>query len=227
MEVIVLAGGLGTRVASLTKGKLPKPMLLVNNKPFLEYLLDWLESQKVKKVILAIGFQGKVIKNYFGNNYGSLTIVYSDEKDEQLGTGGAIKKAMSLCDKQSVFVVNGDTFFPIGLNTMEMVHNTNNAQITIALKKVENTARYGEVLINKNRRVVNFLEKNKTQNTGLINGGVYLIEKNILEREQKKKFSFEKDILEKLEIKVFGVEFENNFTDIGIPQDYCDFCKRY
>ncbi len=226
MEVIVLAGGMGTRISSVTKGQIPKPMLLVNNKPFLEYLLEWLSSQKVKKVILAVGFKSEVIKNYFKNNFNNMEIIYSDEGNSKLGTGGAIKKAAAFVSDKVFFVVNGDTYFPISLSILQKNHKLNNADITIALKKMNNIDRYGQVLVDNSNLIKAFLEKNNKMQESLINGGVYLINKDIFKNINEEKFSFEKQILEKVKNKTYGIEFKEDFIDIGIPKDYNIFCER-
>lgn len=112
MQAVILAGGLGTRLKPVTQ-QVPKVMVPVNGKPFLLHLLELLKSQGINDFILCIGYKGEQIKDFFGNgNRFKLRICYSEEKEELLGTGGALKQAQGLLDRR-FFVINGDTYLPI------------------------------------------------------------------------------------------------------------------
>lgn len=211
---IVLAGGLGTRLQKVVK-ELPKPMAKIGNKPFLEILLCYLREQNIKKVILSVGYKKEMIQNYFGDSFCGLEILYSKEKTP-LGTGGAIKKALRLVDEDFVFVFNGDTFFDVDLEKLKIFHQKNSADISIALKKMENFKRYGSVLV-ENDKIVKFNEKKFTQN-GYINGGVYILRRDTLKIEEDV-FSFE-EFLSTTDKKIYGLVCDGYFIDIGIPQDY-------
>src|SRR3989304_4028683 len=106
MQAIILAGGLGTRARELTRNKIPKPMLHVNGRPLLEYILDWLLTQNTEKIIFAIGFKGEVITQHFKDNYKGIEIQYSYEEDNLLGTGGAIKRPFA-AGKEINFLLKG------------------------------------------------------------------------------------------------------------------------
>lgn len=217
MEVIVLAGGFGTRLQSVVKD-VPKPMADINGKPFLEYILEYLLNYGITKTILSVGYKKEIIENYFGNSYKAIDIVYSKE-DEPLGTGGAIKKALTFCKSENVLVLNGDTFFEINLQTLIQEHKKADADVTISLKKMYNFDRYGKVILEKNR-VISFAEK-EFSSSGLINGGVYIIRKDIFDIYEKK-FSFEQEFLEKKlsMLSICAYIDKGYFIDIGIPKDY-------
>jgi D-glycero-alpha-D-manno-heptose 1-phosphate guanylyltransferase len=100
MEAIVLAGGLGTRLQSVVSD-VPKPMAPVGDKPFLEYILRYLKKNGITRVVLSVGYKWEVIKEYFGNKFDEVELIYSVE-DEPLGTGGALKKAMSSVNSEEV-----------------------------------------------------------------------------------------------------------------------------
>lgn len=155
ISCIVLAGGLGTRLRGVIND-LPKPMAMINGKPFLHYVLLYLTQQKIKKAILSVGYKANVIEAYFGDKYLDVEIAYSKE-EEPLGTGGGIKKAFELVN-DSAFVLNGDTFFDIDLNSLREFHLQNEADISVALKPLKNFDRYGTVQLEENR-IVNFEEK--------------------------------------------------------------------
>ncbi len=218
MEAIVLAGGFGTRLAHIVKD-VPKPMAPINGKPFLWYMFKYLRNNGVNRVILATGYMHNVIENYFGNNFMGIEIVYSQEISP-LGTGGAIKKALSLCKNKDVFVINGDTFFNIKLRIMLKKHLLNDSFVTVATKYMKDFSRYGCVKIHNNK-IIEFLEKKPTE-LGYINGGIYLLNKNLLNDIQKENFSFETDFLEKDTFKknINCYKSKAYFIDIGVEEDY-------
>lgn len=219
-EAVVLAGGLGTRLRNVVKN-LPKPMAPINDKPFLEYIFRYLKAQNMEKVVLAVGYKQDVIKNYFGKKYCGLSITYSEEKD-LLGTGGAIKQAVRLIENSDVLILNGDTFFDVNVKSFYAFHTKKSSKLTIALKYMEHAGRYGFIEIDSNNRIKRFLEKRQAQ-SGLINGGVYLLDKDfLLSLKLPDKFSFEKDLLERYykDFEFYGLEFDTYFIDIGIPEDY-------
>ncbi len=219
-EAVILAGGLGTRLKSVIKD-IPKPMAEICRRPFLSYILDYLNNQGIKRVILSVGYKWKVIKDFFGSQYKNLELEYAIE-DKPLGTGGGLKNALKYVCKEEVFVLNGDTFFDIDLNLFYNLHKSKNSKLSIALKKTENTERYGIVEIDENNRIVSFLEKKKG-GSGFINGGIYLLNKKFFNAVmQENNFSLEKDFLERYfrEYEFFGFPFDGLFVDIGIPEDY-------
>jgi D-glycero-alpha-D-manno-heptose 1-phosphate guanylyltransferase len=218
-EAVILAGGFGTRLKSMVN-EIPKPMALIKDLPFLSYLLDFLYKFKFEKVILAAGYKSDVIESYFGTSYKNIKLVYSIEK-EPLGTGGAIYKAAALIDSDYYFVLNGDTLFDVDLESMEKLFRQKKSGLMVALKPMVNFDRYGAV-ITSDEKIVSFNEKKFCEN-GLINGGIYLLNKTWLEeRALGKVFSFEKDILEKRLVrdKITYYLSDGYFIDIGIPEDY-------
>ncbi len=219
MEAIVLAGGFGTRLQTVVKD-VPKPMAEINGFPFLKYLLDSLNQQGVTKVILSVGYKQKIIKAYFQDHYLSMKIIYASE-DSPLGTGGAIIQALKLTTDNDVYVLNGDTFFDVDLKAMQSLHIETKADITLSTKVMRDFNRYGTVKI-KAGRIIAFEEK-QYQVEGSINGGIYLIKKEVFNPFQlETKFSFECDFLEKklAQLKIMAFKSDGYFIDIGIPEDY-------
>lgn len=218
MEAIILAGGFGTRLAHIVKD-VPKPMAPVANRPFLEYILDYLEKNGITRVVLATGYKHDNIEKYFGNTYNGIELLYSVE-DTPLFTGGAIKKALTACEDDNIFIINGDTYFDVDLNRMKEFHNLNNADITVASKLMYNFNRYGTVTL-QGDKIIKFKEKEYTEK-GLINGGIYLINRNLLGSVEQDKFSFEQDIMEKkvLEMSIYSFISDGYFIDIGVEEDY-------
>ncbi len=219
-EAIVLAGGLGTRLQAMLPD-IAKCMAPVNGKPFLTYVLDYLIIQDISKVILSVGFRKEHIINCFGDKYSSLSIDYTIE-NEPLGTGGAIKLAMNQVNGRNAFVINGDTYFVPDLKQMQETHEKCSADITIAVKQISETGRYGTVIIDKNGAITDFREKDPNIGFGLINGGIYLINNKVLDNFTEDKFSLENDVFKKSckSLKMQAFQTDSFFLDMGIPDDY-------
>lgn len=224
MEVIILAGGLGTRLRSEVKD-VPKCMAPVAGKPFLWYLLkDLNKYEEIDRVILSVGYLREVIFEWIGQveNEFPFEFVYAIE-EQPLGTGGGIKLALSKAKTNDVVVLNGDTYFAVNLRELMEAHRLSPSAVTLALKPMHDFERYGRVIIDEvDKRIIEFKEKEYCEE-GLINGGVYIINKlEPIFDGLPKKFSFETAVFEpqcKLG-KLFGVVQNGYFIDIGIPEDY-------
>jgi D-glycero-alpha-D-manno-heptose 1-phosphate guanylyltransferase len=219
VEVIILAGGKGTRLLGIISD-VPKPMAPVNDKPFLFYLFQWLKEFPVEKVILSIGYKSESIIKYFGNSFSGISIEYVIE-EKPLGTGGAVSYSLQKTTTADTLIINGDTYFTIDLNKFFSFHSENKHLYSVALKRMQNFSRYGSVEL-KHDTIVRFNEK-KFCSDGLINGGIYVINRKYFESKQiEGTFSLETEILEKeaLSSQIKGLVFDDLFIDIGIPDDY-------
>lgn len=222
MEAIILAGGFGTRLKHVISD-VPKPMAPIGDKPFLEYIFEDLNKKGITHIILAVGYMKEKIEEYFKNQYKSIEISYSEE-DAPLGTGGAIKKALSQCKEENIFIINGDTFYDVDLEKMKKFHIENKSSLTLVVKEMKNFDRYGSLII-ENNKIIKFEEK-KPLVKGKINGGIYLIKRSIFQGVEQESFSFEKEILENEKIEKYAYESNGYFIDIGIPEDYYKFIKK-
>ncbi|MDR2950385.1 MAG: nucleotidyltransferase family protein [Prevotella sp.] len=219
-ECIILAGGLGTRLQSVVSN-VPKCMAEVAGKPFLSYLFDYLQKNDFDHVILALGYKSEIVLQWLEGVIYPFSVSYVIEEDP-LGTGGAIKLAFGKVQGDKSFVFNGDTFFEIDTDNLLEFHKKKNAVISLALKPMLDFDRYGSVDLDEEQRIIRFNEKQHCKK-GLINGGVYIINKELFTRlDLPEKFSFEKDILEAhlLDILVYGCQQDRYFIDIGIPSDF-------
>jgi len=139
-----------------------------------------------------------------------------------LGTGGAIRQALESLTDDEVIVLNGDTRFRVGLVEMEKNHRDGGAQLTIALKWVANSGRFGRVEVSADGVVTSFLEKSTT-GPGWINGGVYILNNSLFrDFPMPEKFSFELDLVEPNIDRIQPRAFQSDayFIDMGIPEDY-------
>lgn len=192
MEAIILAGGLGTRLQSRLQGR-PKPLALINGRPFLELLMDRLADNGCTRFLLSVGYKSETIIGYYGNRYGRIPIGYIVE-DSPLGTGGAIRKALECAVEPHVLVLNGDTFFKEDYRTMLELHCSSGATITVAAVHVEDMSRYGGMQLEEGR-VVSFIEKGERR-AGWINAGAYVLSRDFPWPEKlPSKFSFETEVL--------------------------------
>lgn len=221
MEAIILAGGFGTRLKEIIK-EVPKPMALINGRPFLEYQINYLKYFGVKRVIMSVGYKYEFISSHFKNEFNNIEIDYAIE-EEPLGTGGGIQLALNKIKDTQALVVNGDTLFEVDIVKFFNFFKDNNADMCLALRKLDDVSRYGTVEINQDNEIFAFKEKKQNNKEGYINGGVYILKKNIFEDTSlDEKFSLEKDFFEAYIDKkqMFGYLSDDYFLDIGIPEDY-------
>ena len=232
MEAILLCGGLGTRLRSVVSDR-PKPMADIAGKPFLHYLVKMLSESGVKHLIFALGYMGEQIEAYFqsGEEYG-LSISYSYE-DSPVGTGGAIRNALSKVSGENVLVLNADTYFHTDYESLLREQLKNKAAMTIASRKIEDISRYGAILKDESGRILRWNEKMSPDQAeascpGEINGGIYVMQKSLIEKIPEGKQSLENDCIPAwLEDGLYlqAVPSDGYFMDIGIPEDYAQFRK--
>ncbi|RYZ23259.1 MAG: HAD-IIIA family hydrolase [Chitinophagaceae bacterium] len=219
-EAIILAGGLGTRLRSAVPD-LPKCMAPVAGRPFLAHVIDSLRREGIQRFVFSLGYLSGHIESWLAEAYPTLSYTCVVEA-EPLGTGGGIAFALRAAQTAHVLVANGDTLFEIDLHKQAALHAITGAACTLALKPMRDFDRYGVVTLDGNGVVTGFEEK-RHYAEGLINGGVYLLDKGALEGAGlPEKFSFEKDYLEPAAAsgKLAGAVHDGYFIDIGIPEDF-------
>lgn len=221
-EAIILAGGFGTRLQTVVSD-VPKPMAPVDGKPFLDYIFSYLKHYGITRVVLSTGYLAHKIADRYEGSFGGMQVSCAVEKTP-LGTGGGIRLGMRHCITDDILVLNGDSFFDVDLSRYYRQFADSHAGGSLALRKVENAARYGTIRMGSDNRIAAFKEKDSEEKPGLINGGVYLLNRKLFmaNTPEIEAFSVEKDFFEtKLsEIKLCGFEHEGYFIDIGIPEDY-------
>lgn len=219
-DVILLAGGLGTRLSAEVPN-LPKALAPVAGRPFLAYLLEELQTQGLSRVILSLGHRATQIQEFLSDYRGPLQLD-SCQESEPLGTGGAIALAMKQVRSPQAFVLNADTYFRIRFARMEAFHEFHKAEVTLALKPMAQSDRYGLVDCDATQRIRGFEEKRPGRG-GLINAGIYLIRSSSWGAlALPERFSFERDFLEARcsSGSFYGYTEDGYFIDIGVPEDY-------
>ena len=219
---IILAGGLGTRLRETVPG-LPKAMVPINNRPFLEYQLDYWINQGIKSFIFSVGYLNELIINHFGSSYNGASIKYIVEP-HPLGTGGGMLLAAK--DLNEIFLVlNGDTFIEVDLNNLYSFHLKSKSQWTFSLFRTTDFKRYLTMDVGLKGEIISLNSKQK-KTSGLANGGVYLLEPLVLKLlgvSPGNCASLENELLPNLLSnggELFGQECEGRFVDIGVPEDY-------
>lgn len=218
-EAIILAGGKGTRLRSVVSD-MPKPLAPINNIPFLTYIIRFLKRERIKHIVLSVGYKWEMIKEIYGNSFEGIDISYAVEKTP-LGTGGGIALALKETKQEDILILNGDSFIDFDLNDFYLFHKKENSRLSFVLKEMKDFERYGSVEVNGNK-IIEFKEK-KFINQGLINTGAYIAKRNIFNGlNLPERFSFEQDYLEKKvsEGYFYGYKTNGYFIDIGIPEDY-------
>lgn len=226
MKALILAGGLGTRLSAVVP-HLPKPMALINERPFLEYLLDYWIDQGVNEFYFSVHHLADKIKSHFGSTYKNKPITYLQEP-KLLGTGGAILFCLShlLTKDEDILILNGDTFVEVDLKAMLQFHQTRPSSMTIALRSIEQNDRYSGVEIDENNQLIQFAERKKDSSHLLINAGVYLVKPEFFCKQRwevGEVFSLEDHFFPEVireKNRLFGFVINGRFIDIGIPQDY-------
>lgn len=228
IEAVILAGGKGSRLWPVVKD-IPKPMAEVSGKPFIEYLIRYLRVQGIERIVISLGYLGDNIRGYFGTgDRWGVKISYSFEQDF-LGTGGALKQAVSFIKGDTFLALNGDSFLGMDISSFYSFHMCNNATVSLGLARVNDAGRYGIVEINKCGQIIKFVEKDRgTLNSlGLVNGGVYLLSRKVFSGIKEDVFSLEKDLFpDFINRGLYGMIADRYFIDIGVPDDYIDLCRK-
>jgi len=232
---IILAGGLGLRLRPAVSD-LPKVLAPTGGRPFLDYVLTYLNSQGIRSVVLSIGYLAEQVRKFAGNGeLWGLSIIYNEEVTP-LGTGGALRQASLLVNASPFFTLNGDTLFLVDLQTLWEFHQAAQAAATLALRRVdqvESTMR-GCVSLSRDGRIVAFdekpnAEKRSTQNGKILtNGGVYVINEDALDNIQPgDTASLEHQVFPHLASKgvLAGVIQQGYFADIGTQESLAAFEK--
>lgn len=219
-DTIILAGGVGSRLRSVVNDR-PKCLAVINGRPFLSYLLDQLAQADVDDVILSTGYMAEQVEAAFGANHGSLALRYSRE-EKPLGTGGGVKHALRLCQREHLLVINGDSYFDFDWRDFFGWFDASPKNIGMVLAWIEDGRRYGQVNVADDGRVLGFREKGEITAAGWINAGVYLMRKALLEQfSAPESFSLERDFFPaQLGRGFYGRGYQGRFIDIGTPESY-------
>ncbi|MDN5048472.1 nucleotidyltransferase family protein [Aliarcobacter butzleri] len=224
--VVIMAGGLGTRLGELTKD-IPKPMLKVGTKPMIEHIIDMFVSHGFTKFMLSVNYKAEVIKEYFkdGSKFG-IEVRYLEEK-KRLGTGGAL----SLIDvefDEPFFVTNGDVLSSLDYEELLSYHKEQNSIATMCIRKDTYQIPYGVIEIDEKNNIKTM--KEKPIKDFFINTGIYVLNSEVLNYVPKDEF-FDLptlfDVLKRENKSTKAFEITDYWIDMGKPSDYEKIKEKY
>jgi D-glycero-alpha-D-manno-heptose 1-phosphate guanylyltransferase len=219
-DVVILAGGLGKRLHSVTGGS-QKVLARIGDQPFLEILIDYIASQGGTRFILCVGHGSDEVEAYFKNKYRGREIIFSKE-ESPLGTGGAIKQGAGHVKTDQFLAMNGDCFCVIDYLGFIAFHQKHHAQATLGVTLMPDARDYGTIEIAPDGTIEAFKEKQPVMREAFINTGTYCFDRGVFSLvKTPSKFSIEIDFFPHLVGKGFyGFEVDNKFIDIGTPERY-------
>jgi D,D-heptose 1,7-bisphosphate phosphatase len=220
-QAVILCGGLGTRLGELTADT-PKPLLEIAGTPFLGTLIQEVSRAGIRRFLLLAGHLANKVEDFAAALEARLGPGYSIDvsvEPEPAGTGGALFEARNQLD-DLFLLLNGDSFLDFPVHRLAEVMDSPAIAGAVALRAVEDSSRYGEVMLDENR-ITEFVEKSGAQRSGLINGGAYILRKEVVDALAQGS-SLERDLLPRLaaEGRLAGKAFEGFFIDIGLPETY-------
>lgn len=221
LKAVLLVGGLGTRLRSVLPSA-PKPLASVGGRTFLELLVLQLRNHGIRQLVMCTGYLGAQIEDEFGDGKRfDVSIAYSREQ-QPLGTAGALRLASALLrDSREFVVMNGDSFLEVNFMELVQCHRKHKGIATLAVRRVEDAARYGTVEVGPDGRVARFVEKTGRESAGLVNGGVYIFNAEILDFVHPGVSSLEREVFPRvLHLGLYASEQHGLFIDIGTPEDY-------
>lgn len=224
MQAILLAGGLGTRLKSVVNDR-PKPMALIEGRPFMEYVTHQLSQHGIEDIIFAVGYKGSMVEDYFKDGTGFGFHASYAYEEELLGTAGAIKNAARLMTDDQAYVLNADTFYQIDYGRLDRLRREKSLDMAMVLRRVPDVSRYGRAVL-EDGRLTAFNEKIDEAGPGTINGGIYLIGRALIDGIPEGKVSLEHDMIPgwlRAGKALGGFVNDGYFIDIGIPEDYYKF----
>lgn len=224
MKAIIMAGGLGTRLRPLTCF-VPKPMVPVLNRPILEHTIELLKQHAITELIFLLFYLPDYIKKHFdgGRKFG-VNITYICP-DQDYGTAGSVKQASHLIDEPCL-VISGDALTDLNITEFLQFHQKKKALLTMALAQVGNPSPFGLAMLNKNGRVVRFLEKPTWGQifSDTVNMGIYVMQPEVLDFiPEDKEYYFAKDLFPKLvkqKRNLYGYVCKGYWQDIGDLKTY-------
>ena len=234
MKAVIMAGGKGTRISSITGDIIPKPMLKILDKPILEYQIDCLKKNNIKDIVIVVGHLGEVIKNYFkdGKDFGVHISYYDEDENNPLGTAGSLYYLRDYLTEDFVFLL-GDIFFDIDLESMITFHKEHQSFATLLTHP--NSHPYDSDLIKvKGDTVIDFDSKENDRSNydykNLVNSGIYILNPQILSLiTSPKKLAIEKDIISRFikDKKVFSYHSTEYVKDMGTPERFASVIKDF
>ncbi|GHV34849.1 hypothetical protein FACS18949_11640 [Clostridia bacterium] len=215
MKAIIMAGGKGTRLKSVTGDEIPKPLALVNGKPILQWQIECLKANGITEILIVVGYLGEKIKAYFGEKYQYFT------EETPLGTAGALSFLSDFIGDDDFFLVFGDTVFDIDLKYMHDYHKSKSAKATLFAHPNSHPYDSDLIIVNADDKVLRFDSKSNIRNywyENLVNAGLYVLSPSVLDTIKcSEKTDLEKQVLSKMS-DVCAYRSSEYIKDAGTPE---------
>ena len=227
MQVVVLAGGIGSRLKPWTNS-IPKPLLPMLDRTLLEQVIYSVPEGLVDEVVVAGGYKVEMIKSYFDKKDCDFDVTIVNET-EPLGTGGALGNCRDVISG-TFACFNGDVISSLNAGELLSLHKRNGGIGSLGLWEVEDPTRFGIVGIDDNNKITKFKEKpsKKEVFSNLINAGSYIFEEEVFDYMPEGRHSLERDVFPKLAEDHFlnGMQFDGYFIDAGTRESWCEAVSR-
>lgn len=225
MRAVLMAGGSGTRLRPLTCD-LPKPMVPVLNRPIAEHIVNLLKRHGIHEIITTLHYLPDVLRDYFqdGSDFG-VTMKYSVEEDQPLGTAGCVKNIEQMLD-DTFIVISGDSITDFDLQDAIRFHREKGSKATLILKRVPNPIEFGVVITNNTDKIQRFLEKPSTSEifSDTVNTGTYILEPEVLNYlPPQEESDFSQDLfplLLEMDEPMYGYIADGYWCDVGHLEAY-------
>lgn len=218
MQVVILAGGKGVRLAPLTE-VIPKPLVPIGGMPILEFIMRQLRNQGLTRITLAVGYLGELIRAYFGDGSRlGVNLTYSYEA-EPLGTAGPLALIEGL--NEPFIVMNADVMSNIDFNELLSFHRTHGGVATISSYELDVKIDLGVILKDGGSRIIDYVEKPTSKY--LVSMGIYVFEPQVLRFVERNHYLDFPDLIRKLlknDLPVHHYHFQGFWLDIGRHEDY-------
>lgn len=219
-DCVILCGGLGKRLQGVVSD-VPKVMAQVDGRPFLDYLVNYLKSQRIERIVLCTGYKADIVEKHYREHDFGITIDFSTE-NEPLGTGGAVRSAQQIISSDPFFVLNGDSFLSADFQIFLDFHKDKKSLASLLVSQVQDGKDFGNLRLDEECQIVDFKEKSEEAGEHLVNAGIYCFNQAIFScMPDQKTFSLENDLFPSLLGKQFyGYRVDIEFMDIGTPERY-------
>lgn len=214
--VAILAGGLATRMRPVTE-RIPKSMIEVAGRPFIEHQLELLQTENVRNVVLCVGHLGEMIQAHIGDGkqFG-LSVSYSFDGERLLGTGGALRLALPLLGRD-FFVLYGDSYLDIAYASVQAAYRDSGQPALMTVFRNESQWDTSNVLFD-GTRVVRYDKRHPTPDMKFIDYGLGILNSNLLKAASSDAFDLS-DVYAALadDGQLAGFEATKRFYEIGTP----------
>jgi len=218
MKAIIMAGGKGIRLRPLTND-IPKPMVKIIDKPVLQYMLELCRVHGITEIGLTLGYRSDSIIDYFGDgSHFGVKLTYFLE-NEPMGTAGSVKGALNFVSDDFI-VLSGDAYTTIDLTKAIAFHKAKNSMFTLIATPHKNPVGLGVLETDHDGTLSAFIEKPAESRPSLINCGIYILNKSVLDMVPDGPYDFGRQLIPRLIGKAYAFVTYDYWSDIGTLPSY-------